>query len=147
MHDRRYVFIDPDGTQGREWLYVIVRAPTGVFYEQQYGGTATLLNHVEGYLVPVKGDQALAELRAIFERDLRGSGAGGHSWPDGLLLRLRNAVGKVAFWDSPHTSEGLDFSTPQALEVDGKYLRELDEAWIPVITPDGPGVLIWANSD
>ncbi|MEV6241519.1 DUF6210 family protein [Lentzea sp. NPDC051838] len=46
------VFLDPDGTE-HDWLYVVVRAQTGVAYEQQYGGTANRLGEVEGYLVPV----------------------------------------------------------------------------------------------
>ena len=144
---QRYVFLDPDGTQGRGWFYVIVQAPTGIFYEQQYGGTATRLNHVEGYLVPVQGDQALVELRTIFERDLRGSGAEGYPWSADLLQRLRSAVAKVVFWGSAATSEGLNSSSPQKLELDEERLPELDEAWIPVVTADGPAMLVWQNSD
>lgn len=33
------------------------------------------------------------------------------------------------------------------LQVDETAIDELDEAWIPVLTVDGPGVLIWSNSD
>jgi hypothetical protein len=116
---RRYVFLDPDGTQGRDWLYVIVRASTGICYEQQYGGTATRSGHVEGYLVPVRSEPALAELRTFFERHLRGAGAEGRSWAEDDVRRVRGAVAKVVFW----------------------------EAWVPVLTADGPGVLVWQNSD
>ncbi|MYX33047.1 MULTISPECIES: DUF6210 family protein [unclassified Streptomyces] len=36
---------------------------------------------------------------------------------------------------------------PHALRVDESRIRDADEAWIPVITPDGPAVLVWFNSD
>lgn len=145
--ERRYVFLDPDGTQGRDWLYVIVRASTGICYEQQYGGTATRSGHVEGYLVPVRSDPALAELRTFFERHLRGAGAEGRSWPEDDLRRLRGAVAKVVFWESAADPDGVDGRGPRTLELDESRLGDLDEAWVPVLTADGPGVLVWQNSD
>lgn len=60
----RYVFLDPDGMAGT-WLYVIVEAPTGVFYQQQYGGTACRLGQVEGFLVPVAAAQGLDALSEL----------------------------------------------------------------------------------
>lgn len=144
---RRYVFLDPDGTQGRDWSYVIVRAPTGICYEQQYGGTATRSGHVEGYLVPVRSAPALADLRTFFERDLRGSGAEGRSWPEEDLRRLRGAVERILFWESSPGPEGVNGRGPQALVLDESRLADLDEAWIPVLTADGPGILVWQNSD
>ncbi|WP_328753160.1 DUF6210 family protein [Streptomyces sp. NBC_00285] len=33
------------------------------------------------------------------------------------------------------------------LLLDESRLAEADEAWVPVLTPDGPGVLTWENSD
>jgi hypothetical protein len=38
MAARRYVVLDPDGmADGTGWLYVVMRAQTGIFYQQQYG--------------------------------------------------------------------------------------------------------------
>ena len=34
-----------------------------------------------------------------------------------------------------------------ASPLDESRILEADEAWIPVITPHGPGVLVWPNSD
>ncbi|MFF7129215.1 DUF6210 family protein [Streptomyces sp. NPDC008240] len=34
-----------------------------------------------------------------------------------------------------------------SLRLDESRMRDADESWSPVITPDGPGVLLWANSD
>ncbi len=56
MTARRYVFLDPDGMAGGAgWLYVMVGARTGDFYQQQYGGTACRQGQVEGFMVPVFG--------------------------------------------------------------------------------------------
>ncbi|MFD0854874.1 DUF6210 family protein [Actinomadura adrarensis] len=145
---RRYIFLDPDGGQSTgDWTYVIVHAPTGVFYEHQYGGTANLLARCEGFLVPLVGGEGLAELLTLFRRDLRGSGIGAQPWPDDLLRRLREAVGKIPYWESAETAEGLDFISPHPLELDETRLKEADEAWVPVLTVDGPAMLIWPNSD
>jgi Family of unknown function (DUF6210) len=95
--NRRRVMLDPDGTAPAGWMHVIVRAPTGVVYQQQYGGTATLLGEVEGYLVPVHDAQALATLRSVFERDLRGAGTSRAPLTQALLHQVRQAVSRVRF--------------------------------------------------
>ena len=71
MTARRYVSLDPDGMAGGTgWLYVVVRAQTGVFYKQQYGGTACRQGQVEGFLVPVYGPDSLTGLRERPDRDV-----------------------------------------------------------------------------
>ena len=35
----------------------------------------------------------------------------------------------------------------QRLSLDVERIDSLDEGWIPVVTPGGPGTLIWPNSD
>jgi hypothetical protein len=141
MGDRRYVPLDPYGT-GNDWLYVVVHAPTGVFYEQQYGGTACRQGKAEGFLVPLTGPRALAGLRELFEGHFRGAGTWGHGWADAELDGLRELVGDVPYWQSDGTREQV-----HALRLDESRLGEADEAWLPVITPDGPGLLLWPNSD
>ncbi|MFE2543093.1 DUF6210 family protein [Actinacidiphila glaucinigra] len=138
----RFVFLDPDGTGAGGWLYAVVEARTGVFYQQQYGGTACRQGQVEGFLVPLFGPEGLAALRELFEKDFRGAGTCNHPWPDDERDRLRGAVGAVRYWASDGTTE-----VPHALRLDENRIREADEAWVPVITPDGPAVLVWLNSD
>jgi hypothetical protein len=44
------------------------------------------------------------------------------------------------------TSEDLPTEVP-VVALDRGRLDELDEAWAPVRTPDGPGYVAWMNSD
>jgi Family of unknown function (DUF6210) len=143
MSARRYVFLDPDGVAGGTgWVYVVVRAQTSVFYQQQYGGTACREGQVEGFLVPVRGPVGLAQLRGLFEQHFRGAGTWNYQWRDDELDRLRNGVEGICYWQCDGATE-----TPSALQLDEQQLADADEAWIPVLTPDGPGILVWFNSD
>lgn len=143
MTARRYVSLDPDGMAGGTgWLYVVVRAQTGVFYQQQYGGTACRQGQVEGFLVPVYGPDSLARLRELFEEHFRGAGTWNYRWRDEELASLRKLVQGICYW----ACDGLT-EIPHALQPDEQQLSDADEAWIPVHTPDGPGVLVWFNSD
>lgn len=141
VSSRRFVFLDPDGTADG-WLYAIVAAETGVCYQQQYGGTACRQGQVEGFLVPVAGADALDALRELFEKDFHGAGTRNHSWSDDERGRLRRIVAGIRYWACDGRAE-----EPHELRLDGSRMREADEAWVPVLTPDGPGVLVWFNSD
>lgn len=142
MSKPRFVFIDPDGTSAGGWLFVVVEAPTGVVYQQQYGGTACRQGQVEGFLVPLVGLGAVDDLRDLFERHFRGSGTWRHSWTPEELAALRGPVEGLTYWTCDGTNE-----EPHPVRLDDSRLAEVDEAWVPVVTPDGPGVLLWFNSD
>lgn len=122
----RFVFLDPDGTAGL-WLYVVVEHRTGIVYQTQYGGTATWQGQVEGYRVPITAHDALDALRR---------------WPGSGLTRLRELIGTITYWACDGEEE-----RPSPLVLDESRAAEIDEAWVPVITADGPGVLLWSNSD
>ncbi|MEU9792807.1 DUF6210 family protein [Streptomyces sparsogenes] len=141
MTGQRFVFLDPDGAS-EDWLHVVVQAATGVTYQQQYGGTACLHGQVEGYLVPVFAPDALEGLCELFEGHFQGAGTWHHPWTDEELARLRELVADVTFWACDGRNE-----KPGPLRLDEDRLAEADEAWLPVTTPDGPGVLLWCNSD
>ncbi|GAA2829759.1 hypothetical protein GCM10010441_62840 [Kitasatospora paracochleata] len=142
MSSRRFVFLDPDGMSAGGWLYVVVEAKTGVFYQQQYGGTACRQGQVEGFLVPLFGPDELDALRELFEKHFRGAGTWNYGWRDDERDRLREIIGALRYWVCDGTTE-----EPHALQLDEGRIRKTDEAWVPVITPDGPGVLVWFNSD
>jgi hypothetical protein len=140
---KRYISLDPDGTgSGQGWVFVIVAAPTEVVYQAQGGGHRCIPYAQEGHLSPVLGRGLDEELKAIFVDELKGWGARRLDWPTDLLDRLRAAV---AF--HVYGSANREDLFPTALVLDESRLAEVDEAWVPVVTPDGPGVLVWENSD
>ncbi|OLF18438.1 DUF6210 family protein [Actinophytocola xanthii] len=141
MRLRRFVSLDPDG-MADGWLYVIVAAPTGVVHQHQYGGTACRQGQLEGYLVPVPAAEGLDALRALFEQDFDSVGTWNRRWRDEERDALTRIVRGVSYWASDgHGEERHD------LRLDESRMAEVDEAWVPVLTPDGPGVLVWPNSD
>ncbi|MGA5819691.1 DUF6210 family protein [Kitasatospora sp. NPDC094028] len=137
MGFRRFVSLDPDGLARSGGLHVVVEAGTGVFYRHRYGGTACLQGRVEGFLVPVCrpvcGPDPRDGLRELFE---------GPRGADDRHGRLRALVAGVVYWACDGQAE-----EPHGLRVDESRAGEIDEAWVPVLTPDGPGVLVWPNSD
>ncbi|MFY1654013.1 DUF6210 family protein [Solwaraspora sp. WMMB762] len=141
MSGGRFVFLDPDGTAGM-WIHLVVEARTGVVYQQQYGGTACRQGQVEGFLVPMADEDALDALRELFEKDFRGAGTRNRAWSEPERSRLRRIIGGITYWACDRHSQ-----EPHALQLDESRMHEADEAWIPVTTPDGPGMLVWYNSD
>lgn len=139
MTGQTWVFLDPDGT-GEDWSYVVVRADTGVTYEQQCGGGECLLRTVQGYLVPVYQHEVLTELGDLLANEVDTSAAEPVSAE--VRKQVAELVGEIRFW--PSVRDGGD---AVALALDEDRIGELTEAWVPVTTPDGPGVLIWPNSD
>jgi hypothetical protein len=63
------------------------------------------------------------------------------------MARLRSAVDKTAVEESGQTAGDLLSREQKPLLLDESRLGELDEAWVPVLTPDGSGLLVWNNSD
>ena len=104
--------------------------------------TAAYRTRWKGYLLPVPGRGLDEELKDIFVGELQGAGSKGLAWPPPLLERLRAAVALYV-----HGSANRDDLYPAPLVLDESRLAEADEAWVPVLTPDGPGVLVWENSD
>ncbi|WP_431685754.1 DUF6210 family protein [Hahella sp. NBU794] len=153
------IFLDPDGTNVG-YLGVIVEHPTGVIYQQQCGGTDCCLMEMEGYYIPVggAGNEGLSvdvdELTRVFHRG-NSCWAGGEPcgrWPTLLdserLKKLESIVGSIPIWSN---EKGSRESTRNLLKIHyaDEYRRErqIMEAWVPVETPNGVGVLVWSNCD
>ncbi|MEV5568545.1 DUF6210 family protein [Spirillospora sp. NPDC052269] len=82
-------------------------------------------------------------LRALFEGHFRGAGTWNYIWPDEQeRAKLRDLDEDITYWACDGQSE-----EPHLLKLDVDRIREADEAWIPVLTPDGPGILLWYSSD
>ncbi|MEU6804183.1 DUF6210 family protein [Streptomyces neyagawaensis] len=140
----RHLELDPDGNgTGQGWVCVIVAAATGVVYRVQGGGFGCVPYEQEGYLIPLFGRDLDEELRAVFVGELHGQGTRGLDWPERLLDRLRAAVAEFHVYGSANR----DDLYPASLALDESRLSEVDEAWVPVVTPDGPAILTWENSD
>ncbi len=66
----------------------------------------------------------------------------GSQWTPEALDELSGLVERIAFWRTSRMDD-----QPHYLQLDRTRLDELTEAWIPVRTIYGPGVLVFANSD
>ncbi len=166
--DKHYVFLDPDGTFGgtyrRGWIAVIVEAPTGVIYANQCHGISTAVMSVEGFLVPLGGVKSDVddEPQLIDPRELTdvfhgntgdpcrdGGDAGCAQTGPGLPRKLRkvlaNRVSEIPFWVNHPDDDSRTRRVP--LELDLRREGEILEAWVPVLTPLGAGMLVWGNCD
>jgi hypothetical protein len=147
----RLVQLDPDGTLDG-WLGVVVRHPTGIVYANQCAGVATENRLVEGYLQLLGGsqydvDRGMISLGPFTDAFHEGDACKyvwrGREVPTERLAQLAKLVGEIPYWLAR-----LDASdTKQALRLDRTRIDEIAEAWIPVETPDGPGVLVHKNCD
>jgi hypothetical protein len=125
-----------------DYLGVIVQYATEVFYCQQCGGTACYHREVEGYFVPLfriwDNFFTVNDLSKVFHND-QGGCLWGTPSPD-QVDRLLSVVKCIPYWDEQH-------SCYERLGLDNSRLSEVVEAWVPVLTPDGPGILTWPNCD
>jgi hypothetical protein len=147
----RFVYLDPEECWPY-WLAVIIEHPTGVVYGQQCGGTATDQRYVEGYYVPLGGarlDAADGPLESLDFTSLFHNGARcTHGWgiqslPEDRLNKLRSYIEEIPYWH--HTN--LHNYVRERVRIDVDRVGEICEAWVPVVTPEGKGILVWANCD
>lgn len=151
MGDVRFVYLDPDGTLP-DWVVIIVRHETGVVYGIQCAGVATEQRFIEGYLVPAGGSKYDIDEGTIgvgpFVEVFHESGACQWSWTGQSLPPERQAflgklVESIPFWGC-----ALDRDDHKhRIQIDKARIDEVAEGWIPIQTPDGPGVLLFKNCD
>jgi hypothetical protein len=151
LKDARFVYLDPDGTLP-EWIGMVVRCETGVVYGSQCAGVAIEQRLIEGYFVPIgglkySGDDGQIKVglfREIFhERDTCEWKWTGRELPAERLARLKNLVSTIPYW-RPEL-DGVDQKFP--VRLDATRVEQLAEAWLPILTPDGPGVPLHKNCD
>lgn len=151
LNDAQFVYLDPDGTLP-EWIAVVVRQETNIVYGTQCAGVATEQRFVEGYLIPVGGSKYELDTGKIevgpFVDVFHENGGCQWSWTGrGLPVERQAILGKlvesIPYWRTGR--DGADRKYP--LHVDDARIGEIAEAWIPVRTPDGPGVLLYKNCD
>ncbi len=138
------VTLNPDGFRDFG-LLVVVRAPTGVVYRNQCGGYYCLQLTAEGFAVPVGDVEAAKEIVEFFDGEFEGWPPDrGESWNESNLAELEAIVAKMPCWKCG-PKPGRDEEA--FLKLDRTRLDEMTEAWIPVVTADGPGILTFENSD
>jgi hypothetical protein len=140
-----HVFLDPDGTQ-ELGLVVIVEARTGVTYGQQCGGNATKQRTTEGFLIPVGSPSEARKVYDWFWATFKGTcyaSPGRDLWTPETIAQLQLLVGQIPCWYS--TRDGKD--ELHHLKLDTERMDDCIEAWIPVLTPYGSGILTLNNSD
>ena len=145
---KQRIFLDPDGTWP-EWIGVIVESPTGVVYCHQCAGLLNDQRALEGFYVPLGGrlvdadDEVIssARLTRIFHRS--GSCGSGRPLKDRWFEELTKEVCRLPFWwqDKDGTDHRGNLFIKESSKVDAV------EAWVPVETPLGRGVLVWGNCD
>ena len=147
----RFVYLDPDETWG-SWVMVVIRFPTGIIYGTQCAGTGTLQRYVEGYLVPsagIKFQPLVGKVNSKHLREVFHQGSNcvwswtGNNLPDNQREILAKLVSEIPYWQQ----HGLESETRGCLNLDLSRTDEIAEAWIPVQTLDGDGVLLFDNCD
>ncbi len=136
-HEKPSFSIDFDGTHG-EYFGVIVYSDHGFVYEQQCAGLVCDQRRAQGFYFPVGGyspklDQRLdwRFLTPVFHRH---GGCGGVPFSEQGFAELAEAVSCIRL-------------EARELELDTSHPDEIVEAWVPVHTQFGAGVLVFPNCD
>jgi len=93
-------------------------------------------------MIPVGGPELSAELSSWFISRWRGNGYD-IDWTTDLMESLAELVSTIPCW---HTVENGE-DRREYLQLEKDRINECVEAWVPVRTPFGPGVLLFENSD
>jgi hypothetical protein len=126
------------GDSPEQNMLVLVPSNTGLVYEHQYGGSSCRRVEIEGFLVPAWAHpEAKGALHQLFSADLGGSGVRDEHRSE-AVRKVGDAVRRI--W---YRGTG-DRMAP--LQIDEELTHEIDEALVPVLTPDGPALLVWTNS-
>lgn len=137
-----YIFLNPDGKVSLG-LLVIVEHSTGVKYAQQCGGTAAEVKTCEGYLIPVGGPADAKRIYHWFWKRFGGKCSTGKvEWKDEWITQLGELVRAIPCWQTRANGDDVR----EFLELDVNRIEECVEAWIPVRTPYGAGILTLDNS-
>jgi hypothetical protein len=142
--NKPYVFLDPRGV-GDLGLCLIVEHPTGVEYGHQCGGYLCEEKIAEGYLVPLGQREVELRIYEFFEREFHGHCYQPHNeWTKERIAGLNELLAQIPCREC---SKSLSDDQEGVLELDPERIRDCVEAWIPVRSPLGRGVLTLINCD
>ena len=138
-----HVFLNPDGTQPFG-VIAIIAAPTGVTYSSQCAGTSNENRSIEGFVIPVAGEEQADEIHGWFWKRFHGnSNSRDIEWSESLTNELGKLIRTIPIWSTGHDEN----DERHFLSLDENRIHECAEAWIPVSTPYGIGILTLRNSD
>lgn len=136
------ILLNPDGIRDFG-LLLLVETSHGIRYEHQVAGYACEQRVARGFLIPLGPPASADPLVEFFERSFRGNPplSGWSAWAQDQRDACAHLVSKVQVWDERVADKWVP------LAVDYSRGDEVTEGWIPVLTPYGPGVLLFRNSD
>ena len=138
-----YIFLNPDGHEDFG-LQVIVEHPTGAVYAHQCADSLTEVREAEGFLIWVGGEETARPVYDWFWKTFKGSCYTPVGWTEAGVKQLAGLVAQIPCWLT-HPEGEVD--ERRFLELNQERLGECVEAWIPVKTPYGRGILVLENSD
>ena len=143
LFEMPHVFLNPDGTQSIGAI-VVVASATGVTYSTQCAGLSNEHRALEGFVIPVGGEKLADEIHKWFWTRFHGNCYPPMvEWNQKLIEELKVLISRIPCWRTE--SDGEDERL--FLNLDENRMQECAEAWIPVSTPYGDGILTLKNSD
>ena len=126
-------------------MCLIVEYPTGVEYGHQCGGYLCEERVTEGYLVPLGQREIELRIYEFFDREFSGHCyQPRNDWTGDRIAQLNKLLAQI-----PCSACARDGSGDKegSLTIDLERIQECVEAWIPVLSPLGRGVLTLLNCD
>lgn len=122
---KKYIFIDPDGSQN-DYLYAAVEENTGIVYIHQAGGYLNVENKIQGFLIPLNGINEAKYLQKFFARfkEYPPDSTKGEAWGKRDLEELSFLVREISIW---YTSVKSKEDYRLFLKVDESRIQELTE--------------------
>lgn len=144
--ESQFVYIDSDGTLG-DWIAVVIESKTGVVYGTQCHGVLCEQRYVEGFLIPCGGllfnpDEGFIN-SSILRSSFHSNGCLYNNPYELKIEEIADKVHQIPIWHYTNIND----CTREHLELDLARKYEMCEAWIPVKTKFGNGVLLWNNCD
>ncbi len=144
--DSQFVYIDSDGTLG-DWIAIVIENKTGIIYGTQCHGVLCEQRYVEGFLIPCGGllfnsDDGFIT-PALLTLPFHSGGCMYNKSFQSEVSEIANIVQRIPIWHYNNIND----CTRDQLELDLDRIYEICEAWIPVKTKFGRGVLLWNNCD
>lgn len=144
--ESQFVYIDSDGTFG-DWIAIVIENKTGIIYGTQCHGVICEQRYVEGFLIPCGGllinaDDGLLT-SAMLTSPFHSNGCMYNESFQSRVDEIAAIVQQIPIWHYVNIND----CTRDYLELDQDRAYEICEAWIPIKTKFGRGVLLWNNCD